>query len=538
MPHDLRPSCTATKNRFELFQDRCQELGLSAWRCDDRGSMIATPDGSGLIGAWLGSSALRPHITRTVRVWIDTPTPEVVEFFPGCWFLPVIDRQQSTRDQITVVLAMGRPALEQEWFEIICAGAALDVADTRHAFDHRARYGPSDLEGLTKILHWTQQDLSKIDLGQRAINEFSQKLIQAYEETNLLFKLARYLNRIAVPRDMIDTACRQICQIMPFRWTAIQFKHSSDVAHDLDGCLFLAGDLPCDRDAFRQAADQLLAHTSTDNWTRLLQPDKDALASMVDSEVVLEPITHDDTVIGGLLAGNKQGPDPDVSSVETQFLDATADFLGVFHQNASRFAQQQLMFMGTLRALTASVDAKDTYTRGHSERVAMLGYQLAAAMGMDQTNAQRVKIAGLVHDVGKIGVPEAVLCKRGRLTAEEFELMKKHPMIGYNILKDIPPMQDVLPGVLCHHERWDGKGYPQGLSTSNIPLYGRILALADTFDAMSSNRSYRSALPRPDVLNEIERCAGTQFDPTLADVFLTLDFAEYDQLILCHKTQV
>jgi HD-GYP domain-containing protein (c-di-GMP phosphodiesterase class II) len=119
-------------------------------------------------------------------------------------------------------------------------------------------------------------------------------------------------------------------------------------------------------------------------------------------------------------------------------------------------------------------------------------------------------IAGLVHDVGKIGVPEAVLLKPGRLTEEEFNWIRKHPGIGYRILKDIPQLKDILPGVLYHHERWDGGGYPQGLSGRQIPLVARLIALADAFDAMSSNRPYRPDLSREHVLDEILKCSGTQ----------------------------
>ena len=122
--------------------------------------------------------------------------------------------------------------------------------------------------------------------------------------------------------------------------------------------------------------------------------------------------------------------------------------------------------------------------------------ELARAIGIEEQEVERIRIAGLVHDVGKIGVPEAVLCKTGKLTDEEYEQIKLHPRIGYNILKGIPKMEDVLDGVLYHHERWDGRGYPDRLAGENIPLYGRILAVADTFDAMSSTRSYRQAMPR------------------------------------------
>jgi len=136
--------------------------------------------------------------------------------------------------------------------------------------------------------------------------------------------------------------------------------------------------------------------------------------------------------------------------------------------------------------------------------------------------------------VGKIGVPEAVLCKPGRLTDQEFALIKLHPEIGHRILRDIPQLQDILPGVLHHHERWDGKGYPHGLKGEDIPLSARLLGLADTFDAMSSTRAYRSALPRDVVLAEVQRSAGSQFDPELAKLMLGLDLTEYDRMVARH----
>lgn len=523
-------SAAAQPNISNVFTARCQELGLPAWQFDRDGSLTEPPHGSGIIRVWLNSPALRSRIEQAARTWLAATTPEMVECFPGFWLLP-LSADDSCQTGMTVVLVLGKQAFEQEWFEVICAAAALRVKDARDALDTLARFQLSDINTLVKMLRWSQHDLALANLNQQAIDQFSDRLIQAYEETNLLFKLARYMNRITEPSDMMQAACGQLIEILPFQWIAIQFNESSDATGDLANRLFLAGHLPCDRETFRKTAITLLTDPPTDSWTRLLQPDQDPLAAMVHSEIVLEPITQDNRVVGGLLAGNKGGIDPEISSAETQFLDATADFLSVFHQNVSRFSQQKTMFLGTLQALIASVDAKDTYTRGHSDRVALLSYQLAIAMGIDAAQAERVRISGLVHDVGKIGVPEAVLCKTGRLTDEEYEQIKKHPAIGYNILKDIPPMQDLLPGVLYHHERWDGKGYPSKLSGSNIPLFGRILALADTFDAMSSDRSYRSAMTRDKVINEIRQCSGSQFDAELADIFVSLNFEAYDKLI-------
>jgi HD-GYP domain-containing protein (c-di-GMP phosphodiesterase class II) len=153
-------------------------------------------------------------------------------------------------------------------------------------------------------------------------------------------------------------------------------------------------------------------------------------------------------------------------------------------------------------------------------------------MGLPEERVRRVHIAGLLHDVGKIGVPEAVLCKPGRLTDEEFAWIRRHPEIGHGILKDIPQLADILPGVLHHHERMDGRGYPAGLKGDGIPLLARVIAVADTFDALSSTRSYRSARPRP----EIARSAGTQLDPAVAAVLPTIDLAEFDRMLAEHAT--
>ena len=156
---------------------------------------------------------------------------------------------------------------------------------------------------------------------------------------------------------------------------------------------------------------------------------------------------------------------------------------------------------------------------------------------MSEEQTERVRLAGILHDLGKIGTREAVLLKPGRLTPEEYDEIKQHPTIGYNILKGIEPLQDVLPGVLHHHERWDGGGYPHGLRGEKIPLLGRILAVADAFDAMSSDRAYRPRMPREVVLREMQTGAGSQWDATLIDIFQKLDLARYDAMIHQHAAQ-
>lgn len=180
------------------------------------------------------------------------------------------------------------------------------------------------------------------------------------------------------------------------------------------------------------------------------------------------------------------------------------------------------LFIQTVSALSGAVDAKDRYTSGHSKRVAEYAKKIAARMGKSEEEQQVIYRAGLLHDVGKIRVPVEIINKPGRLTDEEFELIKIHPATGYHILKDISGGSNIAEGSKYHHERYDGKGYPSGLAGEDIPEIARILGVADSYDAMASNRSYRSALPQETVRSEIERGKGTQFDPAIADIMLQM----------------
>lgn len=191
--------------------------------------------------------------------------------------------------------------------------------------------------------------------------------------------------------------------------------------------------------------------------------------------------------------------------------------------------QTEDLFLQTVIALSEAVDAKDRYTSGHSKRVAAYSKILAARMGKSEEEQEEIYFAGLLHDVGKIRVPGEVINKPGKLTDKEFELIKIHPVTGYHILKGISGNKMIAIGAKFHHERYDGKGYPNGLSGENIPEIARIIAVADSYDAMASNRSYRDALPQEVVRSEIEKGLGTQFDPEIAKIMLKLidDDLEY-----------
>lgn len=187
-------------------------------------------------------------------------------------------------------------------------------------------------------------------------------------------------------------------------------------------------------------------------------------------------------------------------------------------ENARLYQDLKATFAQTIHGLARALDKMDRYTAGHSDRVTHLGAMIAARLGLPPGEIEIIRQAGLMHDIGKIGC-HANLNKPGKLSQEEYESFKLHPVYGRDILDPIKFLHPLIPGVFMHHERWDGRGYPMGVKGREIPLSARILAVADTYDAMTSDRAYRRALPHEVALTEIERCTGSQFDPECVDAF-------------------
>jgi HD-GYP domain-containing protein (c-di-GMP phosphodiesterase class II) len=182
-----------------------------------------------------------------------------------------------------------------------------------------------------------------------------------------------------------------------------------------------------------------------------------------------------------------------------------------------------------VEALTAALDAKHPYTGGHSERVANISTWIADQMGLPDQIKNLVHVAGHLHDIGKIGVPDCVLLKPGKLTDAEFCMIKDHPQTGYDILNKVKILRPIAHAVRYHHERWDGMGYPQGLVGESIPLVSRIIAVADAYDAMTSRRPYRPPLAHQVAVSELQRCSGSQFDPSVVEAFLCLGLDYIDR---------
>ena len=515
---------------------RCAELGLPLWYFDSGGRPLTAPDDSGVLGLWLRSGAMERLIEAAVLAWIEEPHPEPTELGPGMWLIPVPVTVRRRRMGIAAALALGPAALEGDVFSSVCASAQLAEPVARHDMSAIATFTADECVRLHTLLRWMHDDAAIVAKSDASLEGFTTQLGSAYESITALYHIGRAMSQVDVPESFVSLLARKMFETLDFGWVAVFFGNHELLCSALRERTILVGAHGCSADGFEASLRAL--HARIDDMAAapvILNTGPDIDHGM-GVQVIAAPVRRGSVEYAVLFAGSKGGPDNQVSSYDTTLLEAAAGYLTAFLDNVGLYEQQQATFLGTIGAMTASIDAKDRYTRGHSERVAMLSAALAEAAGLSHDEVNRVHISGLVHDIGKIGVPEAVLTKPGRLTDEEFAQIRMHPEIGYGILKDIPLLRDLLPGVLHHHERYDGKGYPHGLSGEHIPLMARIIGLADTFDAMSSTRSYRPAMPRDRVLEEIRVNAGKQFDPELVPVFLDLDFTRYDQMVREHGT--
>lgn len=237
--------------------------------------------------------------------------------------------------------------------------------------------------------------------------------------------------------------------------------------------------------------------------------------------IIGAPLLVKDEAIGIIESVNKLNKG-NFDDSDRQILVSLANLAAIAIQNAQFYQELQDLFLSTVKSLSAAIDAKDPYTKGHSERVTKYSITMAKALKKDPQFIKEIEWSASLHDIGKIGIGELILTKPGKLTDDEYKVIMGHPAIGESIMSPIKELKEILPGIRNHHERWDGKGYPDGLGKEEIPLLARIIALSDTYDAMTSSRPYRKKQPSKIALEEIANCSGTQFDPYLAKIFIKL----------------
>lgn len=534
---NLRRSSTQSDMIPSDLIDRCNELGLACWRLDLNGMPTDDPIAPSMLGLFLSSSPIRMLIIKAAMIWSTLDTFEPQEIHPGLWVLPYLEHHRDRRTGYFVAIGFGPAILESNHIEEGCSGNQLQISALRHVLKERAVVDAGQARKIHTILSWMLEDLQTLQKNSSTIELFSEQLGDSYEVVTTLEDLGKSMGSLNEPESIIIDGITEIASTLDYNWVACLINHESPIAQIIGTEIFQAGTTQLADSEINQVVERI---QTTDpiavaDTTEIYPVTHDLID--LEPQILVHPISRDGVTLGYLIAGGKNGDDPQVSSHETKLMESISGMLGACMENAELYHRQHMTFIGTVKALSAAIDAKDQYTQGHSERVAMLSEMLALKVGYSEEEAGRIRISGLVHDVGKIGVAEAVLCKPGRLTDEEFDMIKTHPRIGHEIMKEIPDLHDILPGVLHHHERWDGHGYPGNLAGEDIPRMARIMALADTFDAMSSNRAYRAGMSRDKVFAEFKKCAGTQFDPDLVEPFLALDFSIYDEMVSKHKSQ-
>lgn len=232
------------------------------------------------------------------------------------------------------------------------------------------------------------------------------------------------------------------------------------------------------------------------------------------------PLKKDGVIVGVLIVSNRKRPGHAFTGKDEELLLALSNYVAIALSNAKLYQSLKNLFLSTVVSLTKAIDAKDKYTSGHSERVMRYAVAIGKEMGLSSEALENLRLSGVLHDVGKIGIKESILSKPSKLLGYERNQIKRHPAIGADIVGTIEDSHKIIRGILEHHERFDGKGYPNRLKGHSISLDGRIIAVADTFDALTTNRPYQKGYSHKEAIFEIHKGMGTQFDPVVVKAFI------------------
>lgn len=383
------------------------------------------------------------------------------------------------------------------------------------------RGGGKEMEGLLLSLvnlvgEWTS--------AQRERDDMAEQLAQSFEAISLYARITPHITSFgfsastlrALTEDLLETIGGDVIfTSLPGRPGYSQCVERKDGVPipDRDGFIeTLVKGIPKDKDLLKD--DYYLVNDSRS------VPLYDALG-LPPFRLMITEVHHQNDAHGwlGLVSFNLKEI---FRYSDLRMLASVAKQIGVALTNIDLYRELEQFFVNVVKSLVYTIEAKDVYTRGHSERVSQYCMRMADRLALGKEEKSSLLWASILHDMGKIGIPERVLNKPGRLSGEEYEQIKMHVEKGYNILKPLKPLARSLDGILYHHEQYDGKGYPKGLKGTDIPLQARIIAVADTYDAITSDRSYRSRRTREKALTIMSEIAGSQLDPDLVSVFIAI----------------
>lgn len=407
---------------------------------------------------------------------------------------------------------------------------------------------PEIVVGVVRLNPWSLAQVAAQQAAQQVrhaedkemLDHYATRLSASFEELYFLRRLSQHVDHCVANRPPIDVASailpdlRQLLEV-----EVVCLVKASPTEGETDAAVLraervvgVAGQLMISE------ADccDIITRFGAANRRVLVRNYRGTLSSAAEvppelKSVVLAPINTQGQVFGWLVGLNKQadtlqsgsphnslGHD-EIGSMEATLLEASAMMLGSHVSNHRLFQDLDTLLVGITHTLVGAIEARDAYTSGHSDRVALMGRRLAAQLGLSPEQCQDIFLCGLLHDIGKIGIPDHILQKPGRLTDEEFDVIKQHPEVGARLLRGLKPLEKLLPGVLHHHESYDGRGYPYGLQGEEIPLMARILAVADAFDAMTSDRPYRDGMPVAKAASILEEGRNQQWDGRVVQAF-------------------
>lgn len=439
-------------------------------------------------------------------------------------FLAVPFVESGASCQVAVGAFVSRRMGTAEDLAVQSGGLAANTESLRNWAAQQTPWAPESLLRVSRSILKHCRQSERLESLQQDMAELSVHLAAVYKEIGLLYRLTRDLRLSKSDEDLARAALRWLSDAVPTRQLGLLLL---PMAEGNDGFLGSARtkSVLLSTGAFAYSPDDFLAlmehfkvKAAADPVVENFGESPFVFGSFPIHNLIAVPVAEGNNLFGFLAALN-HSRGGNFGSTEANLLQSVACILGVHSSNIDLCRQQAELMAGIAKALTSAIDTKDPYTCGHSDRVARLAVRLARELGYPPKMVSRVYLAGLLHDVGKIGVNDAVLQKAAKLTEAEFELIKNHVQTGFKILSGLKKLEDVNQAVLHHHEAWDGSGYPQRLCGEAIPAIARIVAVADAYDAMASDRPYRSRMPDDTIDQIIRNGAGRQWDPAVVEAF-------------------
>jgi HD-GYP domain-containing protein (c-di-GMP phosphodiesterase class II) len=433
---------------------------------------------------------------------------------------------QNGLGMVAVGLFVGRTVSPDESLAAASEFLGINENDARRWIARQPLWPAEALRRAGRLSQKKFADDERLERLQDENDSLSVNIASTYEEISLLYRVTQNLRISGSDQQLGSLALKWLSEALPVEGLAMSLA-SADASSSANGSerreaeLLTYGDCPFDAEQFALITSNLRLGPNSRPY--VVNPPKTEHPSWPlpgVRQLAVVPLSEGERIFGYLAAFNHVDG-RQLGTVEASLLGSVGAILGIHSGNIELYRQRAELLTGIVRALTSAIDAKDPYTCGHSDRVARVSLRLAEELGCDAETLNTIYLSGLLHDVGKIGIDDNVLRKPGKLTDAEFEHIKLHPELGYKILVGLKELDQVLPVVLHHHESWDGSGYPHRLAGEDIPWLARIVAVADAFDAMGSDRPYRKGMPDEQLDRILRNGAGQQWDARVIEAFFS-----------------